>query len=161
MNDLKYSVFLSVASEFNTRLNIQPLLFGSLGLEKRMKIDLTADDIDILIPETYLNERWQEIIRIMGRMNFRLHDLHEHAFERNGISVAFAGIESLNPFAGVDLSKIPVIEEAGIKYCLLNLEDYLKVYTASSKDSYRKSKNNGKDLKKIEIIKRELHRKQK
>lgn len=160
MNALKYKTFLTIASELNRRLNICPLLFGSLGLEKRMGLDLEADDIDILIPELYLNERWQELISVMDRISFRLYDLHEHAFERNGISAAFAGIESLKFFAGIDISEIPVVEEAEIKYCLLGLEDYLKVYTASSKDSYRENKNNGKDFTKIEIIKRRLNKQQ-
>ncbi|KEK23423.1 hypothetical protein BAGA_09040 [Bacillus gaemokensis] len=38
-------------------------------------------------------------------------------------------------------------------YQVLSLEDYLKVYAKSIHDSYRKTKNNNKDLIKINAIK--------
>lgn len=144
--------FLHIAQLLNKNLNIIPLLFGSLGLEQRLHTNLNADDIDILIPETFLNEKWNSIVTIMNDNGYVLYDLHEHAFEKSGLSVAFASIESLTPFAGVNLSKIPVVEEAGIRYYLLNLQDYLKVYIASSKDGYRKNTKNKKDEEKIELI---------
>lgn len=144
--------FLHIAQLLNKNLNIIPLLFGSLGLEQRLHTNLNADDIDILIPETFLNEKWNSIVTIMNDNGYVLYDLHEHAFEKSGLSVAFASIESLTPFAGVDLSRIPVIKESGIRYYLLNLQDYLKVYIASSKDGYRKNTKNKKDAEKIELI---------
>lgn len=144
--------FLHIAQLLNKNLNIIPLLFGSLGLEQRLHTNLNADDIDILIPETFLNEKWNSIVTIMNDNGYVLYDLHEHAFEKSGLSVAFASIESLTPFAGVNLSKIPVVEETGIRYYLLNLQDYLKVYIASSKDGYRKNTKNKKDEEKIELI---------
>lgn len=144
--------FLHIAQLLNKNLNIIPLLFGSLGLEQRLHTNLNADDIDILIPEAFLNEKWNSIVTIMNDNGYVLYDLHEHAFEKSGLSVAFASIESLTPFAGVNLSRIPVIEESGIRYYLLNLQDYLKVYIASSKDGYRKNTKNKKDAEKIELI---------
>lgn len=57
--------FLIIANELNARLNIIPLLFGSLGLEQRLGIDLNAEDIDVLVPEEYLNEKWQSIVSVM------------------------------------------------------------------------------------------------
>ena len=58
--------FLHIAKLLNTKLNITPLLYGSLGLEKCLDINLNADDIDVLIPQIYLNEKWQNIC-INGR----------------------------------------------------------------------------------------------
>lgn len=55
-----------------------------------------------------------------------LHDLHEHASQRHGASVAFASPESLAPFAGVDVDAIPVIGRSDIRYRLPELPDYLK-----------------------------------
>lgn len=148
--------FLIIANELNARLNIIPLLFGSLGLEQRLGIDLNAEDIDVLVPEEYLNEKWQSIVSVMEDNGYTLYDLHEHAFQKDKISIAFASIESLTPFANVDITKIPVIEEKDTKYFLLELQDYLKVYTASSKDGYRKNVKNKQDQHKINLINQAL-----
>ncbi len=150
--------FLYIAELLNRQLNIVPLLFGSLGLEQRLHTNLNADDIDILIPEVFMNEKWNNIVTIMNNNGYCLYDLHEHAFEKSGISVAFASIEDLMPFAGINLTKIPVIEETGICYYLLNLQDYLKVYIASSKDGYRKNTKNKKDEEKIELINKAIRK---
>ena len=148
--------FLYIAELLNKKLNIVPLLYGSLGLEQRLHINLNTDDIDILIPEVFLNERWNSIISVMNDNGYVLYDLHEHAFEKSGLSIAFAKAEDLTPFAGIDITKIPVIEEAGACYYLLDLQDYLKVYTASSKDGYRKNVKNKQDEQKIELINKAL-----
>ncbi len=155
---MKKSEFIRIAGLLNERLNIVPLLFGSLGLEQRLNTNLNADDIDVLIPELFLEEGWSGIAALMSDAGYTLYDLHEHAFERSGLSVAFAAIESLAPFAGVDLEQIPVIEEKGVCYYLLDLRDYLKVYTASAKDGYRKNVKNKQDERKIELINAQMRK---
>ncbi len=147
--------FLLIAKELNI-IDIMPLLYGSLGLEQRLHTNLNADDIDVLIPESFLNEKWQSIVDLMSKNGYSLYDIDEHAFEKNGLSIAFASIESLVPFAGVEVEKIPVIEENGINYKLLDLHDYLKVYTASLKDGYRKNVKNKNDKEKIDLINKAL-----
>ena len=144
--------FLNIARIFNEKLNVVPLLFGSLGLEQRLHTDLNADDIDILIPEIFLNDKLNSVVDIMSEIGYSLYDIHEHAFEKNGLTAAFASIESLIPFAGVDTDNIPVIESADVRYLLLDLQDYLKVYTASSEDGYRKNVKNKNDQQKINLI---------
>ena len=153
---VKKNEFLCVSESLNKKLDIVPLLFGSLGLEQRLHTSLNADDIDVLIPEVFLNEKWDSIVAVMNDNGYVLHDLHEHAFEKSGLSFAFGSIESLTPFAGIDIDKIPIIEESGICYYLLDLQDYLKVYTASSKDGYRKNIRNKKDEEKIKLINKAL-----
>ena len=153
---MKKKEFLRIAGELNKKLEIIPLLFGSLGLEQRLHTNLNADDIDILIPEAYLSENWNSIVSVMNDNGYVLYDLHEHAFEKSGISIAFASIESLTPFAGIDIAQIPIIEEADVHYYLLSLGDYLKVYTASSRDGYRKTAKNKNDEEKIGLIKEAL-----
>lgn len=155
MLDMK-DEFLHIAKILNKKLNVVPLLFGSLGLEQRLHTNLNADDIDVLIPEMFLNDKWSSIVDIMSENGYSLYDIHEHAFEKNGLSAAFASIESLVSFAGVDLEKIPVMEEDGIQYLLLDLQDYLKVYTASLKDGYRKNVKNKNDRQKIDLINQAL-----
>lgn len=150
--------FLCIAKTLNKKLDIVPLLFGSLGLEQRLHTNLNADDIDILIPEVFLHDKWESIVEVMNNDGYALYDLHEHAFERSGLSIAFASIEDLTPFAGVDLTGIPIIEETGVRYYLLDLQDYLKVYKASSKDGYRKNFKNKKDEEKIELINKAIEK---
>lgn len=148
--------FFHIAKILNEKLNVVPLLFGSLGLEQRLRTNLNADDIDMLIPEIFLNDKWSSIVDIMSENGYSLYDIHEHAFEKNGLSAAFASIESLAPFAGVDLEKIPIAEEDGVRYLLLDLQDYLKVYTESLKDGYRKNVKNKNDRQKIDLINQTL-----
>ena len=157
---MKKKEFLYIAELLNEKLHVVPLLFGSLGLEQRLHTNLDADDIDVLIPEIFLHEKWDSIVTIMNDNGYILYDLHEHAFEKSGLSVAFASIESLTPFADINPAKIPIIEETGVRYYLLELQDYLKVYTASSKDGYRKSVKNKKDEQKIELINKALGKKE-
>lgn len=153
---MKKQEFLSVAEQLNKELHIVPLLYGSLGLDQRLQTDLGVEDIDILIPEVYLNEKWEQLATLMEGNGYVLYDLHEHAFEKARISVAFASIEELAPFAGVDLTETPVIEESSVHYFLLSLQDYLKVYTASAKDGYRKNNKHKQDEQKIRLIQRAL-----
>lgn len=150
--------FLKITKQLNIRFNICPLLFGSLGLQERLKMDLNPDDIDVLIPEIYLNSKWDCIKSLMTDNGYILYDLHEHAFTNDEIHIAFASIESLKPFANINTSKIPLINNNGIQYLLLDLNDYLKVYNASSKDGYRKDVKNKQDLQKIQLINNRLNK---
>lgn len=150
----KKAEFLRIAARLNARLQVTPLLYGSLGLEERLGRDLGADDVDVLIPEDFLGERWDDLVREMEDAGYALRDLHEHAFERDGLSVAFAALESLTPFAGVEIETIPAMEEGGARYLLLTLADYRRVYAASAKDGYRKDKKHKRDEEKIEWIDR-------
>ncbi len=44
------------------------------------------------------------------------------------------------------------VVDQGVHYYLPNLEQYLKIYQASSKDSYRVENNNRKDFAKIDYL---------
>ena len=121
---MKYRQFLVIAKHINLQLNVKPLLFGSLGLERRLRADLNADDIDVLLPEHYLHDGWVELCSLMESLGYELYDLHEHAFVKEACSVAFASIEGLAPFAGVDIATIPTVSDSGAEYLLLGLPDY-------------------------------------
>lgn len=45
-----YNEFINIAKTFNKELDIIPLLYGSLGLEKVTGLDFSPEDIDLLIP---------------------------------------------------------------------------------------------------------------
>ena len=104
----KYAEFLYIAKLLNGQ-SACPLLYGSLGLEKRLSVDLDADDIDILLPENFLTTDWQKLIILMDTAGYRLIDEKEHKFVNGDITVAYAVLESLSSFAGIEIPDIPTV----------------------------------------------------
>lgn len=150
----KYNEFLRIARRLNDELDIVPVLYGSLGLQVKSGIDLDPQDIDVLVPLEYLQEKWDGLRQTVEKMGYSFVDLHEHEFRKDGSKLAFAFMEDLAVFAGVDYSRLERVEEDGAMYQALSLEDFLKVYSNSLKDGYRRVKNNNKDMTKIEFIKK-------
>ncbi|MDX8342157.1 phosphoribosylanthranilate isomerase [Rossellomorea sp. YZS02] len=157
----KFDEFIKIARELNG-IGITPLLMGSVGLEEVTGRSWDAQDLDIHVPgdkrgwevpaETSIHN-WNEIVEIMESMDYVLIDLHEHEFSKDGISVEFGIIDTLPEFAGVQVERLEIHRVEEVNYYLLNPEQYLHVYEASSKDSYRADQNNHKDLEKIEFLK--------
>ena len=148
-----FKVFEEVTLKLNQNLNVIPLLYGSLGFETRTGYTMDPKDIDLLLPKRFFNEQWFGLITLMDELGFELVDLQEREFRRGDTSVAFSDFEELNDFVGIEFESIEILKESDIEFLLLNEEQYLKVYSKSILDSYRKDKNNGKDLMKIEILK--------
>lgn len=153
---MKYTTFLHICRLLNEQLSVRPLLYGSLGLERRLSADLHSDDIDVLVPEKYIKSEWDRLLSLMNTAGYRLVDEHEHEFNNGSVTVAYASLENLKTFADIEISGIPLTEDNGARYLLLELPDYLKVYEASSKDGYRKNVKNKQDHIKIALIKKAL-----
>ncbi|QHE62473.1 phosphoribosylanthranilate isomerase [Rossellomorea vietnamensis] len=161
----KFNEFIEIARKLNG-IGITPLLMGSVGLEVVTGRSWDAQDLDIHVPgdkrgwevpaETSIHN-WNEILEIMKSMNYVLIDLHEHEFSKDGLSVEFGIIDTLPEFAEVRIEDLETHREDEVTYYLLNPEQYLRVYEASSKDSYRADQNNHKDLEKIEYLKYALN----
>lgn len=156
--------FLQIAEQLNA-LGIVPLLMGSVGLERRTGRNWQARDIDIHVPsdprgwDAPDDERIyqaEQLIAMMEKLGYVLVDRHEHEFQKDGLSVEFGGMHSLPTFAGVALEELEIQETSGIRYYLPTLEQYLKIYQASSQDSYRADQNNHKDFEKIDYLKEVL-----
>lgn len=162
-----YGRFLEIAKSLN-ELGIIPLLMGSVGLEQRTgRRSWAARDLDIHVPsdprgwEVPDEERIyraDELIAMMGQLGYVLVDRHEHEFQKEGCSVEFGGLHSLPAFAGVPLEDLEELRDGDVRYYLPTLEQYLKIYQASSKDSYRNDKNNQKDFAKIAYLKEILNK---
>lgn len=159
-----YEEFLTIARELN-QIGITPLLMGSVGLEQVTGRSWSARDLDIHVPsdprgwEAPDEERiyrFDELHAIMENLGYRLVDRHEHEFQKAGYSVEFGGLHSLPSFAGVALEDLEEVQDEGVRYYLPNLEQYLNIYQASSKDSYRAENNNQKDFAKIDYLKQVL-----
>lgn len=152
----KICLFFNHTAFLNRQFGIVPLMYGSLGLEYLTTVDLNADDIDILIPETFLNERWNEFQMALETEGYVLTDVSEHTFEKDGVSYSFAGIENLTPFAGIAMDEIEVRKKGDVTFRLLTLTQYLTVYLASEKDGYRVHERGKKDCEKIELIRKRI-----
>ncbi|MBY4604031.1 MULTISPECIES: hypothetical protein [Bacillus] len=149
-----YNEFINIAKTLNKELDIIPLLYGSLGLEKVTGLDFSPEDIDILIPLIFLGEKWEKLKKLMELQGYKMVNLHEHEFRKANTKLGIAYIEDLKPFADVDYNSLEVFEDGGAKYHLLTIEDYLKVYNKSFLDGYRRTKKNHKDQSKINILKK-------
>lgn len=157
----KFPLFLENARLLQNSFDITPLLYGSLGLEYLTGEDLNSDDIDILIYEKYLTDRWDEFKTALEKEGYVLADEHEHTFCKDGVCYSYASIEELYSFAGIPLTKIGVKTEENVKFRLLTLEQYRSVYRASSKDGYRVNVRNKKDKEKLKFIYKQIVKEQK
>jgi hypothetical protein len=148
----KYKEFLRIAKHLNSELNIIPVLYGSLGLSRIIQKDLNSKDTDILVPQKYITTDWKKLIRTLSKINYQLVDEKEHEFVylNNKIGISFE--EDLISFAKVDYKKLKIISDNVVKYKILDINQYKKIYEISKTDSYRSQKNNKKDLKKIKLI---------
>lgn len=150
--DVLFAEFLRITGHLNSKLNITPVLFGSLGLQEISGIPLNPQDIDVLVSLSWLEDKWNVLKSTLEELDYQLVDLHEHEFNNGIVTVAFAFEEDLFGFAGVDHRGFEVVTHAECRYRQLSLRDFLKVYTASLKDGYRRTKNNNKDGQKLELL---------
>lgn len=152
-NKEKFEIFLEVGRGLNKTFNVVPVLFGSLGLYRRIGEYEQANDIDILIPEELISKRWGELIYFMQDLGFKLADQKEREFSREGEWVGFAGQEDLPKRAEINLSDLEISNKDGVVFKELTAEQFLKVYELMLRDKYRQEKLGKDDKKKIELIK--------
>lgn len=69
---------------------------------------ISADDIDVLLPETWLSEQRSAFQTLLQAEDWRLIDAHEHTFEKRGVYCSFAALEELEIFAGVPIPEIKI-----------------------------------------------------
>ena len=156
MSTNKFNLFLENARLLSDKLDIVPLLYGSLGLEYLTGDDLGADDIDILVPRVFITEQWHEFKALLEAQGYVLADEHEHTFVRDGVAYSYADIEDLESFVGINTEDIEMYEADSVRFLLLSLGQYLAVYQKSSKDGYRVNVRQKKDADKIRFIESKL-----
>lgn len=131
-------------------------MYGSLGLEYITNGILNSDDIDILIPEVFIDERWNEFNGFLVSNGYELADEHEHTFLKSGVYYSYASVEELESFADIAPSDIEQRWNDGIRFKVLSLKQYLRVYRTSVKDGYRITVRKKKDIEKIAFIEKQL-----
>ena len=152
----KKQAFFDNTKLLSSKFGIIPLMYGSLGLEYLTGESMNADDIDILISEIFITDRWNEFKDFLISEGYVLVDEHEHTFVRDGVAYSYADIEDLEAFAGINTEDIEMHEADGVRFLLLSLEQYLAVYQKSSKDGYRVNVRQKKDADKIRFIESKL-----
>lgn len=156
MNQTLFENFLVVAKKLNDNFGISPLLYGSLGLEILTSQSIHPKDIDLLIPLEFIRERWVELRSELEDQGYKLIDADEHEFSNGRQKIGFSFIEDLEEYAGIKINEIEQRDYKGVKYRLLNLTQYHRVYSRSVKDGYRINTRNKKDAEKIELIEKIL-----
>lgn len=153
-----FLLFLETAELLHRQFGFLSLLYGSVGLECLTGASFHADDIDILIPGRYLTGTyWHALLDCLTQHGYHLTDLREHTFHKDGVAYAFADVEGLAEFAGIDPQAITVRSTAGVPFLLLSPEQYLRVYERSAQDGYRIHVRKKKDAQKIDWIRRQMH----
>lgn len=159
-----FEEFKLICIELN-KIGIIPTLMGSLGLEYVSKMKWNPADIDIHVPgdprgweapDELRIYNWDKIMFIMNNLDYELIDIHEHEFKKSNLSVEFGSIDTLFEFAKVSEEDLEIIKLDDMEFRVPSIEQFLKIYEASSKDSYRNDNNNNKDFVKIEWIKKYL-----
>ena len=162
--DLLFDEFKVICDRLNKE-GIIPTLMGSLGLEYVSGVSWDPSDIDIHVPgdprgweapdELRIYD-WEKIMSVMKGSGYELIDVHEHEFRKEEILAGYGSIDSLYSFAGISEADIGMVELDGIRFRVPDLRQFLSIYEASSKDSYRNDSNNNKDFVKIDWLKKHL-----
>jgi len=159
INKKKFEVFLKVAKELNRSLGIIPILYGSLGLYKIIGEYGECNDIDILVPDEFVNGRWNELIDLMKKAGFELKDEYEHKFICDSEIVAFGKQDDLTKRIGLDPDNLKVSNVGDAKFKELFVENYLFAYKLMLRDSCRQEKRGKADQEKIAMIQKYLRTK--
>lgn len=130
-------------------LGITPVLYGSLGLSRVVGEKFLINDIDILIPDVFLKDKFSELINVMLRFGFSVFNHKEHQFVRDSVNIEFACTSVLADI-NLSLENLRVCNVNGITFRMLDVNNYLSAYKFCLTDGYRKTKKT--DYKKIEII---------
>ena len=159
MENAKFKNFLENAKLLNERFRVVPLLYGSLGLEQITEANLHSNDINILIPEEFLEEeKWTALISFLEEKGYSLVDEQSHTFIKEDIEYSYAPIEELKTFASIDPKDIGIYEKNGVRYKSLSLDQYLTVYQKSQEKYHNEDKQEKKeqDEEKVSFIKSKM-----
>ena len=125
--DKKFSIFLEIAKSFN-RQGIVPILYGSLGLYRLIGQLDNVGDIDIIISDVYLKDKFNELIKIMKEIGYEQDPTHPREFTKGEGYVGFESEEKLKQYAGIDYSNFKTVIINNVEFKELRPGNYLMVY---------------------------------
>lgn len=133
------------------KLNIKPIIYGSFGVANYLGDVKDFEDIDILIEDEFLNNKWKEFRNFFEKNGFVLMNEKEHEFEFEGKKVGFASKNILIKDKIIsDFSEL--VQYKNTDVFTLTPEDFLKAYEFSVKDGYRIDTRGKKDAEIIEKL---------
>jgi hypothetical protein len=149
-----FNNFIWITKLLNTK-GITPVLYGSLGLYQIIEPLGKVDDIDFLIPDIWLTDKWPEFRSFLESHGFKMDNDHEHEFSHPDVDVwvAFGSLEEAKKHSGLDADKLGKAESFGTHYLTLSADQYLAAYEASLTDNYRQDRKGDADILKIQAIK--------
>lgn len=152
MNENLHDEFLKIVIELN-KLNIIPLLLGSLGLEKVTNRSWQASDIDIyLIDEEILDYRYEDIQKILFDRNYVKSLDSYRTYIKDNFEVEYKSFLDFQKLVKIDKEKLNLIKKEGVLYYLPTIEQLIEIYSSSARDPKRKEKMQ-KDSEKLEYLK--------
>jgi len=87
------------------------------------------DDIDIIIPDNYLTNKFTEFKKIMEKIGYKQYAVFPHTFTKNKNQIDFEPKSELKKDMGIQPKDIKITEIDGIKFGELSQEHYLIVYS--------------------------------
>ncbi|MDP2704139.1 MAG: hypothetical protein Q8P01_02865 [bacterium] len=151
--DKQYETFIEIARKLNQEFDEAPIVYGSFGLERIIKKGIKAADIDFLVKNELVQEKWSALKECIRGMGFILKREEEHEFERDGVIVAFAPETDVKWLTSGEPDKLIVANEDGARFRELTPQQYLELYEYLKEDSYRKQTGKAeKDKEKIRLI---------
>lgn len=145
--------FLSKILVILKELNIKPIIYGSFGVATYLGNFKDFEDIDLLIEDGFVSDRWIEFKKFLELNGFNLINEKEHEFESEGKKVGFASKDILIKDRIIDdFSKL--VQYKNKDAFTLTPEDFLKAYKFSVRDGYRIDTREKKDnsiIEKLEI----------
>jgi len=158
-NQRKFKVFLKIAKELNKQFNVKPVLFGSLGIYRSInKMGQKTNDVDILLPEKYFNEKSEKLELMMNKLGFVRKRKGKKSFDfilKNQI-ISFSKPNDLVRVIKSKLNDLKETRKSGAVFKEVLPLQYLSFYEYLLKNTYRQKKRKGADRKKIEMIKKYL-----
>ena len=145
--------FLSKILEILKELNIKPVIYGSFGVSLYLGDFKEFEDIDILIEDEFINNKWVEFRNLFELRSFNLVDEAEHEFELDGKKVGFASKDILIRDKIIN-DYLELVQYKNEDAFTLKPEGFLKAYRYSVKDGYRINTRGKKDnniIEKLEI----------
>lgn len=145
--------FLAEILEILKELNIKPIIYGSFGVANYLGNFKDFEDIDLLIEEEFLTNRWEEFKKLFELFGFNLVNEKEHEFEFESKKVGFASKNILIRDKIINHYS-ELVQYKNINAFTLTSEDFLKAYKFSVKDGYRintRGKKDGDIIKKLEV----------
>ena len=133
------------------KLNIKPVIYGSFGVSYYLGNFKKFDDIDLLVEDKFINDKWEEFNKFLLSYNFILINEREHEFLFDNLKIGFA-TKSILIKDGIIKDYKDLVKYGEVDAYTLRPEQFLAAYRFSLKDGYRLKNRLKKDQEVINKI---------